>query len=94
MEYEETYKSGMGDKVTTPQEMRITEIPIGSGQDSHGDIRPLDKHAFNFWSVFSLAFSCINSWVALVVSLTTILTAGGPTAGKSHIPVLNHKKRS
>ncbi|WWC87420.1 uncharacterized protein L201_002309 [Kwoniella dendrophila CBS 6074] len=80
MEYEETYKSGSGDKITTPQELRVTEIPIGAGQDSHGDIRPLDKHAFNFWSVFSLAFSCINSWVALVVSLTTILTAGGPTA--------------
>ncbi|WVW79036.1 hypothetical protein I302_100999 [Kwoniella bestiolae CBS 10118] len=71
---------GVNDKNSPSEDMKITEIPLGSGQDTHEEVRPLDKHAFSFWSVFSLAFSCINSWVALVVSLTTILTAGGPTA--------------
>ncbi|WWC67432.1 uncharacterized protein I206_101340 [Kwoniella pini CBS 10737] len=77
---EDSYKAGSADKTSLPEEMKVKEIPLESGQDSNGDIRPLDKHAFTFWSVFSLAFSCINSWVALVVSLSTILTAGGPTA--------------
>ncbi|OCF39128.1 hypothetical protein I317_07069 [Kwoniella heveanensis CBS 569] len=63
------------------EDLRITEVPLGAGVDPSGTtVKPLDKHAFNFWSVFSLAFSCINSWVVLVLGLSAGLTSGGPTA--------------
>jgi len=48
---------------------------------SHGEIayRPLVKDSFSYFSVFSLAFSCINSWVAIIYGLSAGLNSGGPT---------------
>jgi hypothetical protein len=43
-------------------------------------LRPLVKDSFSYLSVFSLAFSCINSWVAIVYGLSAGLNSGGPTA--------------
>ena len=51
---------------------------------SHGDVayRPLVKDSFSYFSVFSLAFSCINSWVAIIYGLSAGLNLGGPTTCK------------
>lgn len=45
-------------------------------------LRPLVKDSFSYLSVFSLAFSCINSWVAIIYGLSAGLNSGGPTACK------------
>lgn len=42
-------------------------------------LRPLVKDSFSYLSVFSLAFSCINSWVAIIYGLSAGLNSGGPT---------------
>ena len=42
----------------------------------------LDKDTFGPLNVFSVAFSCINSWVALVAAFGTALISGGPTTCK------------
>lgn len=54
-------------------------------------VRPLDTHAFTFLDVFSLAFSCINSWVVLVVGLGAGLVSGGPTARESKSTIQYHQ---
>ncbi|WVR09268.1 hypothetical protein IAU60_006333 [Kwoniella sp. DSM 27419] len=50
--------------------------------------RPLDKDTFSFINVFSLAFSCINSWVALVAGLGAVLNSGGPTAANMVVSMI------
>jgi len=52
--------------------------------DSQQDVayRPLVKDSFSYFSVFSLAFSCINSWVAIIYGLSAGLNSGGPTTRK------------
>ncbi|WVR04218.1 hypothetical protein IAU60_001218 [Kwoniella sp. DSM 27419] len=72
MSHEEIDKAGLKDRDTH----RVTEVAMGAPPP----VATLDKHAFGFWSVFSLAFSCINSWVVLILGLTAGLTSGGPTA--------------
>jgi hypothetical protein len=60
-----------------PDATYVTDLPA---QDVA--LRPLVKDSFSYLSVFSLAFSCINSWVAIIYGLSAGLNSGGPTARK------------
>ncbi|WVQ78062.1 hypothetical protein IAT38_000143 [Cryptococcus sp. DSM 104549] len=72
----------IGEPTTTSGGLQVQELPLDHSQQQAAQTsgEQLDKHAFSFLSVFSLAFSCINSWVVLVVGLSAGLISGGPTA--------------
>lgn len=55
----------------------VVDASATEGHDTA--LRPLVKDSFSYLSVFSLAFSCINSWVAIIYGLSAGLNSGGPT---------------
>ena len=61
----------------------VNEVGVGRQDEPPIALQPLDKNTFGLINVFSLAFSCINSWVALVAAFGTALVSGGPTACRS-----------
>jgi hypothetical protein len=58
----------------------VDAVPVIYDDDNLAGQQILVKNSFTFINVFSLAFSCINSWVVLVVGLGAGLSSGGPTA--------------
>ncbi len=68
------------DEAKLHSESAVNEVGVGRQDEPPITLRPLDKDTFGLVNVFSLAFSCINSWVALVAAFGTALVSGGPTA--------------